>query len=98
MKVAKSIVKFIGSPKFIVCQSLFLVVYMLSQGPDPYPFIFLNLLLSFQAAYAGPLILMAQNQTTEQDSANISKILYRLGKLEARLISKIEEIEDDESK
>lgn len=37
---------------------------------DPYPFILLNLLLSFQAAYAGPVIMMSQNRQAEIDRRN----------------------------
>jgi uncharacterized membrane protein len=64
----------VGSGGFILAQTIFLVSYILYQtfAPsqirfDPYPFILLNLLLSFQAAYTGPFVLWSQNRQAERD-------------------------------
>jgi uncharacterized membrane protein len=57
-----------GSWLFIVIQSIILVCWMIlnivawTWHWDPYPFILLNLALSFQAAYAGPIVMMSQNR------------------------------------
>ena len=62
----------IGSWTFIIAQSVILVGWILINlfTPwkfDPFPFIFLNLMLSFQAAFAGPVIMMAANRTEQID-------------------------------
>lgn len=62
----------IGSWKFIGIQTSFLTFWILlnvfsPKKPDPYPFILLNLMLSFQAAYTGPVLLMASNRQSEID-------------------------------
>jgi uncharacterized membrane protein len=63
----------VGSWRFIVIQSVLLGVWILLnviaivQHWDPYPFILLNLVLSFQAAYAAPIIMMSQNRQSEID-------------------------------
>jgi len=63
----------VGSWKFILIQSFLLVVWIILNITawifrwDPYPFILLNLALSFQAAYTAPIILMSQNRMAEKD-------------------------------
>ena len=63
----------IGSWRFIVIQSTLLAIWIALNITayvyhwDPYPFILLNLALSFQAAYAGPIIMMSQNRQSEKD-------------------------------
>ena len=72
-RVADSLARVMGSWSFIITQSLVLacwitlnvVVYI--RHWDPYPFILLNLALSFQAAYAAPIIMMSQNRQAEKD-------------------------------
>ena len=60
-----------GSWTFIIIQSVLLAFWMLLnvvawwQHWDPYPFILLNLVMSFQAAYAAPIIMMSQNRQTK---------------------------------
>ena len=62
-----------GSWRFIILQSTAIVAWiagnvLIGQGAwDPYPFILLNLLLSFQAAYTAPAIMMSQNRQSELD-------------------------------
>jgi uncharacterized membrane protein len=59
---------FIGSWRFIIVQSVILLMWMSInilgwlRHWDPYPFVMLNLALSFQAAYTGPILLMSQNR------------------------------------
>jgi uncharacterized membrane protein len=71
-RLAEGAAAIVGSWKFIIVQSLVLLTwaYLNLRGVvhfDPYPFILLNLVLSLQAAYAGPMILMAQNRQNEKD-------------------------------
>jgi uncharacterized membrane protein len=71
---SESVARFIGTARFLVYQSVFCVVWVVwnSLGPvearfDVWQFIGLTLLLSLQAAYAAPLILLAQNRQEERD-------------------------------
>jgi uncharacterized membrane protein len=65
-----------GTPRFLIGQTTLLIVWILLNGLilhgsavwDVYPFILLNLMLSFQAAYAAPLILVASNRQGERDA------------------------------
>jgi uncharacterized membrane protein len=62
----------VGSWRFILTQSALLLAWLLFNAlsparVDPYPFILLNLMLSFQAAYTAPVILMSQNRQAEID-------------------------------
>jgi uncharacterized membrane protein len=73
MRIADAVVATVGSWRFIVIQSVLLTLWLLAnilgwvKAWDPYPFILLNLLLSFQAAYTAPIIMMAQNRQSEID-------------------------------
>ena len=53
--------------------------------PDEYPFIFLTFLLSLQASYAAPLILLAQNRQTDRDRVTISEDRMRTERLFAEM-------------
>jgi uncharacterized membrane protein len=72
-KVADWVAAGMGSWKFIIGQSILLVIWIVLnvtayvQQWDPYPFILLNLALSFQAAYAAPFIMMSQNRQAAID-------------------------------
>jgi uncharacterized membrane protein len=72
-RMADAVARRMGSWNFIVLQTLFVIAWMslnligLLQHWDPYPFILLNLLFSTQAAYAAPIIMMAQNRDIERD-------------------------------
>ncbi|HEX4197326.1 MAG TPA: DUF1003 domain-containing protein [Caulobacteraceae bacterium] len=72
-KIADQVAATMGSWPFIIIQSLLLGVWIVLnvtafvQKWDPYPFILLNLALSFQAAYAAPFIMMAQNRQQDID-------------------------------
>lgn len=64
----------LGSWTFILTQTIFMVVWIVFNAVaifqlhwDPYPFIFLNLVLSFQATYAGPILLLAANRHAQKD-------------------------------
>jgi uncharacterized membrane protein len=72
-RLADSVAATVGSWTFIIIQSVLLVIWMALNVTawverwDPYPFILLNLALSFQAAYAAPFIMMAQNRQQDID-------------------------------
>jgi len=72
-RLADRFAEVIGSWRFIVIQSALLAVWITLNVTayiyhwDPYPFILLNLALSFQAAYAAPIIMMSQNRQSEKD-------------------------------
>jgi uncharacterized membrane protein len=74
-RVADWVAAMMGSWGFIITQSVILVVWIILnitayvEHWDPYPFILLNLALSFQAAYAAPFIMMSQNRQATIDRA-----------------------------
>ena len=72
-KVADKLTEFAGSWGFIIGFSLFLIIWILLNvyvflEIDPYPFVFLNLLLSCIAALQAPIIMMSQNRSAKKDS------------------------------
>ena len=78
--LADKIAEFIGSWTFIIIQSTILTIWVTLNvlrvwNFDPYPFILLNLFLSFEAAYATPLILMSANRTADRDREHMLKDL-----------------------
>ncbi|MFF8917536.1 DUF1003 domain-containing protein [Streptomyces sp. NPDC015032] len=73
-RLSERIARFLGTWRFIVWMTLFIFIWLLWNvfAPtawrfDPYPFIFLTLMLSLQASYAAPLILLAQNRQADRD-------------------------------
>ena len=72
-RLADSVANGMGSWKFIIIQSILVVLWMALNllgffyHWDVYPFILLNLLFSTQAAYAAPIIMMSQNRQNERD-------------------------------
>jgi uncharacterized membrane protein len=79
-RFAETIARFIGTARFLVLQTVVVVVWIgwNSVVPaglrfDEFPFIFLTLALSLQAAYAAPLILLAQNRQTDRDRISMDE-------------------------
>ena len=72
-RIADAVAKGMGSWTFIIGQSIFVMIWMalnvvgFIRHWDVYPFILLNLIFSTQAAYAAPIIMMAQNRQGERD-------------------------------
>lgn len=71
---SERIARFIGTGRFLVYMTVFILFWLAwnTMSPaaarfDPYPFIFLTLVLSVQASYAAPLILLAQNRQDDRD-------------------------------
>jgi uncharacterized membrane protein len=72
-KISDAVAKTVGSWIFIITQSIFILAWIAYNSLtnanvwDPYPYILLNLMLSFQAAYTAPAIMMSQNRLSEID-------------------------------
>lgn len=78
--LSERIARFLGTGRFIVWMTVLIVVWVLwnTMLPadarfDEYPFIFLTLVLSLQASYAAPLILLAQNRQDNRDRVNMEQ-------------------------
>ena len=72
-RVSEGIARYFGTARYLVIQTVLVIVWIGVNAAwatgrwDPYPFILLNLAFSTQAAYAAPLILLAQNRQAERD-------------------------------
>lgn len=104
-RIADRVTAVVGSWRFIVIQTVLLVIWIslnvvaaISHW-DPYPFILLNLILSFQAAYTAPIIMMSQNRQSEVDRINAAND-YRVNvkaELEIELLhAKIDALREQE--
>lgn len=77
-RVAERIARFFGSGTYLMYQTIVVIVWILLNiggfwwNWDPYPFILLNLAFSTQAAYAAPLILLAQNRQEDRDQITVA--------------------------
>jgi uncharacterized membrane protein len=77
---AEAAARLFGTPQYIVGQTVAVVIWIalnaaaVSLRWDPYPFILLNLAFSTQAAYAAPLILLAQTRQVERDKAAVDQL------------------------
>jgi uncharacterized membrane protein len=78
-RISEGVARFLGTGRYLVGQSVFVVVWIalntigFIRHWDPYPFILLNLAFSTQAAYAAPLILLAQNRQDDRDRSSIER-------------------------
>ncbi|MEY9857498.1 putative membrane protein [Catenulispora sp. GAS73] len=80
-RVSETIARFFGTARYLVIQTVLVIVWIglnilvITRAIrwDPYPFILLNLAFSTQAAYAAPLILLAQNRQAERDKVQIAE-------------------------
>ena len=78
-RIADAVTGFMGSWRFIAIQTVIVLIwisgnaYLLVFNFDPFPFILLNLAFSTQAAYAAPMILLAQNRQADRDRAEIER-------------------------
>lgn len=108
-RLADSVANGMGSWRFIIIQTIVVALWMALnavayiQHWDPYPYILLNLLFSTQAAYAAPIIMMAQNRQSERDRAQadadyltnceakeeIEELLKKLNSIETDKLDKI---------
>lgn len=73
----EKVARFLGTGRYLIIQTVFILVWILINSLpgvkhfDPYAFLFLTLLLSLQAAYSAPLILLAQNRQDDRDRVNL---------------------------
>jgi uncharacterized membrane protein len=108
-RLADTVANGMGSWRFIIIQTLIVLLWMglnvsaFVHHWDVYPFILLNLLFSTQAAYAAPIIMMAQNRQSERDRAQadndyktnvaakkeIEELMTRLDSIELKKLDKI---------
>src|SRR6201995_690351 len=111
-RLADNVANGMGSWNFIIIQTLIVILWMglnvvaFVYHWDPYPYILLNLLFSPQAAYAAPIIMMAQNRQNERDRAKaeddyqcnidakkeIEQLQVRLNAIEPEKLDKILEL------
>jgi uncharacterized membrane protein len=79
-RAAERAARFFGTPQYIIGQSIVVVIWIVLNAValvshwDPYPFILLNLAFSTQAAYAAPLILLAQTRQAERDKLESERL------------------------
>ena len=82
--VAERLARFFGTPRYLIVQTAIVIIWIAynafvavnygkGKAFDPYPFILLNLAFSTQAAYAAPLILLAQNRQADRDKAEVER-------------------------
>jgi uncharacterized membrane protein len=78
-RFSESIARFLGTGRYLAIQTALVIVWIalnlfaLKLQWDPYPFILLNLAFSTQAAYAAPLILLAQNRQENRDRVSLEE-------------------------
>jgi uncharacterized membrane protein len=87
-RLSESLARFMGTGTFLFWQTLIVIIWIslnlfaVSYQWDPYPFILLNLAFSTQAAYAAPLILLAETRQTDRDKREADRVDKRHTKLE----------------
>jgi uncharacterized membrane protein len=102
---AEAAARFFGTPKYIVGQTLIVIAWIAVNAVavglrwDPYPFILLNLVFSTQAAYAAPLILLAQTRQADrdkialdQDEAHRAEVMQQVQDREAAIKKETDEL------
>ena len=88
-KFSESIARFLGTGKYLLIQTVIVIIWIafnliaISLQFDPYPFILLNLAFSTQAAYAAPLILLAQNRQENRDRVSLEEDRRRAAQTKA---------------
>ena len=82
----EAIARFFGTGRYLLIQTMIVIVWIavnliaVEARFDPYPFILLNLAFSTQAAYAAPLILLAQNRQENRDRVTLEEDRRRAGR------------------
>lgn len=86
---SETVARFLGTGRYLLLQTVVVVVWIglnvfaVSLQWDPYPFILLNLAFSTQAAYAAPLILLAQNRQDNRDKVSLEEDRRRAAQTKA---------------
>jgi uncharacterized membrane protein len=105
--IAEKIARFFGTPQYILGQTVVVVLWIIVNAAavalrwDPYPFILLNLAFSTQAAYAAPLILLAQTRQADRDklqSEVSAKHRDQLSKMEMELLQRNTDLTEEVAK
>ena len=96
----------IGSWRFIIIQTILVIIWVVANFLawefkwDPYPFILLNLMFSVQAAYTGPILLLAGNRQAAKDRAIAQRddeelgVIYRLQHEQMEILSLLKEAQE----
>jgi uncharacterized membrane protein len=98
-RYAESAARFFGTPQYIAGQTIVVILWIalnsvgLALDWDPYPFILLNLAFSLQAAYAAPLILLAQTRQAERDKISEERAEAHHERLEKMATKREQEIQ-----
>ncbi|WP_305094403.1 DUF1003 domain-containing protein [Prescottella sp. R16] len=88
-RVSESIARFLGTGRYLMIQTVIVIlwialnIFAVRLQWDPYPFILLNLAFSTQAAYAAPLILLAQNRQENRDRVSLEEDRARAAQTKA---------------
>jgi len=88
-RFSESLARFLGTGTFLFWQTLLVIIWItlnivaVKLAWDPYPFILLNLAFSTQAAYAAPLILLAQNRQDDRDRTSLEEDRHRASSTKA---------------
>lgn len=88
-RVGESFARFLGTGRYLAIQTIIVIVWIMINifairlQWDPYPFILLNLAFSTQAAYAAPLILLAQNRQENRDRVSLEEDRVRAAQTKA---------------
>ena len=78
-RISERVARFLGTGRYLAIQTVLVIVWialnltLVAYQWDPYPFILLNLAFSTQAAYAAPLILLAQNRQDDRDRVSLEE-------------------------
>ena len=93
--------RFFGTPTYLIGQTVIVILWIIANGWgmygarwDPYPFILLNLAFSLQAAYAAPLILLAQTRQAERDKMWSDADAKHREELSARILTLLQQNTD----
>jgi uncharacterized membrane protein len=101
---AERAARFFGTPRYIIGQTLIVIAWIalnsiaLMAHWDPYPFILLNLAFSTQAAYAAPLILLAQTRQAARDKALGEKLETHREDVERRATERVAKLKTETDK
>jgi uncharacterized membrane protein len=101
---AEHAARFFGTPQYILGQTIVVIIWIAINAAavalrwDPYPFILLNLAFSTQAAYAAPLILLAQTRQAERDKVAVDKAERRHEDAERRAAERVTALRAETSK
>ena len=103
-RTAERVARFFGTPQYIVGQTILVILWIATNAVavglrwDPYPFILLNLAFSTQAAYAAPLILLAQTRQADRDKVTAEIADRRHTELEESTFRRGEQIKTETDK